>query len=157
MATPESYGIDMGADTEATFGTSADSMGVCFKHTPGGELSGSLGGQPVSEGSKYSSLDSGECESGSRPPSLDRRQAFDTIADAFVGESSFPTQIHLHEFLPIPSQALSDLNRDLEGLSLERVRLRANKLAHQFHSYQVRAAHSKQAMGVRVAHNSIRA
>ena len=78
MATPESYGIDMGADTEATFGTSADSMGVCFKHTPGGELSGSLGGQPVSEGSKYSSLDSGECESGSRPPSLDRRQAFDT-------------------------------------------------------------------------------
>ena len=50
MATPESYGIDMGADTEATFGTSADSMGVCFKHTPGGELSGSLGGQPVSEG-----------------------------------------------------------------------------------------------------------
>ena len=40
MATPESYGIDMGADTEATFGTSADSMGVCFKHTPGGELSG---------------------------------------------------------------------------------------------------------------------
>ena len=116
----------MGADTEAIFGTSADNMGVCFKHTPGGELSGSLGGQPVSEGSTYSSFDNGECESGSRPPSLDRSQAFDTIADAFVGESSLPTQIH-HEFLPIPSQALSDLNRDLEGLSLELVRMRANE------------------------------
>ena len=58
MATPESFGIDLGADTEVTFGTNTDNMGVCFKHTPGGELSGSLGGQPVYEGCKCSSLDS---------------------------------------------------------------------------------------------------
>ena len=90
MATPESYGIDIGADTEATFGTSADSMGVCFKRTGHCKrtllAASSLGHWGVNPFPRVPNTAPWTVVNANRDP--DRplstlRQAFDTIADAF--------------------------------------------------------------------------